>query len=273
MEPKKPTIKVLLNDLTRRMGWTRTSYYLISSFILIIFLIVYIWWPLVTEYFQQYNPNYPIWRQVDWLLVGIFLFMSLVIMAGADIKKDLPILMIGLVGGLVIESWGTQTELWTYYTFERPPLWIIPAWPIASLTIDRVYRFSESRLTTVPDVVFRTLYWIILPLFLLLMFPFTAPTIDKSLTIMALILAVFLILTPTNHRAAVLVFLVGSGLGYYLEVWGTTRLTWTYYTLERPPLFAVFAHGMAALAFWRVLLLYKVFEPRLQRIVNKTLQV
>jgi hypothetical protein len=26
---------------------------------------------------------------------------------------------------------------------------------------------------------------------------------------------------------------------------------WTYYTLETPPLFAVFAHGMAALAFWR----------------------
>ena len=40
-------------------------------------------------------------------------------------------------------------------------------------------------------------------------------------------------------------------------------MAWTYYTFEKPPLFAVLAHGMAALAFWRVYLLYQMFEPRL----------
>jgi hypothetical protein len=51
---------------------------------------------------------------------------------------------------------------------------------------------------------------------------------------------------------AVLTFLAGTGLGYFLERWGTTRECWTYYTHQTPPLFAVFAHGLAAVAFWRV---------------------
>lgn len=190
-------------------------------------------------------------------------------MAGADLKQDLPIILIGLFGGLVIESWGTQTELWTYYTFERPPLWIIPAWPIASLSIDRLYRIVASRGKIIPDNLFRVLHWILLPGFYVLMLVFTGPTFDKSLTVIALILVAFLILTPANIRGTVWVFMAGSGLGYFLELWGTTRLTWTYYTLETPPLFAVLAHGMAALAFWRVLLLYRSLKQRLANVFPK----
>jgi hypothetical protein len=259
----------MLISLPRRLGWTRASYYLMSGFILAITLIIYFWWPLVVEYWAQFNPETPFWKQFDWLLLGIFGFMSLTIMARADLKQDLPIIVIGLIGGLVIESWGTQTELWTYYTFERPPLWIIPAWPIASLSIDRIYRITVSRGKILPDSLFRILHWVILPLFLLLMLVFTAPTFDKSLTIMALLLVTFLILTRSNYRGTVLIFIVGSGLGYFLELWGTTRLAWTYYTFETPPLFAVLAHGMAAVAFWRVLLLYKAFEPYLPRLFPK----
>jgi len=66
-----------------------------------------------------------------------------------------------------------------------------------------------------------------------------------------LLLVTFLILTPTDHRFAVLTFVAGSALGYFLERWGTTRECWTYYTFQKPPFFAVLAHGMAAVAFWR----------------------
>lgn len=244
-----------------------------SGFLLAIALILYVWWPLVVEYWSTYNPNHPFWKQFDWLLLGIFAFMSFMIMARANLKADLPMIAIGLVGGLVIESWGTQTELWTYYTFERPPLWIIPAWPIASLSIDRLYRFMEARLDKLPDPIFKALHWIILPLFYLQMLIFAAPTMDKSLTIMACLLVAFLILTPPDYRGTVLVYFAGSGLGYFLERWGTTRLAWTYYTYETPPLFAVLAHGMAAVAFWRVLLLYKTFEPRLKRFFPKATSI
>lgn len=92
---------------------------------------------------------------------------------------------------------------------------------------------------------------------------FIALTFDKSYTWLSLILCLLLILTPTDHRFALLTFLAGSGLGYYLELWGTTRECWTYYTYQTPPLFAVLAHGMAAVAFWRAGLVLKSSIERL----------
>lgn len=245
------------------LGWNRTSYIFLSMFFVLLFVIGYVWWPLVTDYLSTYDPDYPFWVQMDWLLLFDFLVMSLLIMAGADFKKDLPIVLVGLAGGLVIESWGTQTNLWFYYTYERPPLWIIPAWPIASLAIDRIYRFLQRRLKTVKITWFKGLYWPVFIGFLVYMLFFVWPTIDKSLTIMAVILCVFLILTPVDEKAMLLTFIAGSGLGYFLELWGTTRYCWIYYTLQTPPFFAVLAHGMAAVAFWRVVQLFPVFLPKI----------
>ncbi len=245
----------LFSRITTLMGWNRASYTLISTFLMIVFLIIYIWWPLAEEYLALINWSGAWWRYIDWLLLGIFAFMSLMIMANADLRVDALMVFVGFMGGLVIESWGTQTEIWSYYTAERPPLWIIPAWPIASLTIDRMVRFLRARAPRLKPAIYVWFYWLIFPLFYLLMLSFVWSTVDKSLTVMALILVAFMILSPTEYRTAVLTFLAGSGLGYYLEVWGTTRLCWTYYTLETPPIFAIFAHGMAAVAFWRTALL------------------
>jgi len=89
------------------------------------------------------------------------------------------------------------------------------------------------------------------------MLAFVAPTFTKSYTILSLLLCGLLILTPTDHRLALLTFIAGVGLGYFLELWGTTRECWTYYTYQKPPLFAVLAHGMATVAFWRTGLVLK----------------
>jgi len=97
---------------------------------------------------------------------------------------------------------------------------------------------------------------VLFPAFYALMLTFAWPTVGKSLTLMALVLCALWTLTPTGHRLALLTFVAGAGLGYFLERWGTTRLCWTYYTRQAPPLFAVLAHGMAAVAFWRVGLLF-----------------
>ena len=91
---------------------------------------------------------------------------------------------------------------------------------------------------------------------------FVVPTFDKSFTWLAVGLCFLLVFTPTNHRFALLTFVAGAGLGYYLEVWGTTRQCWTYYTGQTPPLFAVLAHGMAAVAFWRAGLILKSLGKR-----------
>jgi hypothetical protein len=98
------------------------------------------------------------------------------------------------------------------------------------------------------------------------MLAFIWPTLGKSLTVMALLLSTLVLATPTDHRTSVLTFVAGSGLGYFLERWGTTRQCWTYYTGQTPPLFAVLAHGMAALAFWRVAELARTLYARWLRV-------
>jgi hypothetical protein len=251
--------------------WTRHSGILLGGFFLVIFLIVYIWWPLAEEYLAYVDWNGPWWLYMDWLLLGIFGFMSLTIVARADLKADALIVFVGTCGGLAIESWGTQTNLWHYYTAERPPLWIIPAWPIASLSIDRITRLLDFGLQRLHSLVqsrealhsaFKSLYWATFASFLTLMLVFVSPTFDKSYTWLSLALCVILTLTPTDYRYAFLTFVAGTGLGYFLELWGTTRECWTYYTYQTPPLFAVLAHGMAAVAFWRAGLILKMLWRR-----------
>jgi hypothetical protein len=206
---------------------------------------------------------------IDWLLIGIFLFMSLTIVARADLRTDGLIILVATLGGLVIESWGTQTNLWFYYTSERPPLWIVPAWPIATLSIDRLTRTLDYSLPKGNRPVYRILYWVVFSLFYILMLFFVSPTLNKSFTILALLLCLLLILTPADHRLTLLIFIAGSGLGYFLELWGTTRQCWTYYTLQTPPLFAVVAHGMAAVAFWRTGVLIKTVGNKFQDVLAR----
>ncbi|MFH2103517.1 MAG: hypothetical protein ABIJ39_09225 [Chloroflexota bacterium] len=267
----------LIKSAWKAVGWTRSSNVLLGLFLLTIFLIVYIWWPLAEQVIAFIDWNGPWWLYFDWLLVGIFFFMSLTIISRADLRVDALIIFVGTLGGLAIESWGTQTNLWFYYTAERPPLWIIPAWPIASLSIDRITRllaWGASRLaggntrkrveTPTLQRVYRVFYWITFAIFLGMMVVFVAPTYDKPLTLLSLLLCILIILTPGDHHIALLTFLAGSGLGYYLELWGTTRQCWTYYTYQTPPIFAVLAHGMAAVVFWRAGLIVKTLVEKLR---------
>ena len=260
MDANKPA---LWTRVTATLGWTQSSYLMMSGFLSVVFVIIVVWWPLAEEYLAYFDHSRPLWVQMDWLLLGNFAAMSLLIMAGADLKADALIVLVGLAGGLAIEGWGTQTELWTYFTVERPPLWIIPAWPIASLSIDRLVRLLHRRVPELGPRTLAPLYWVIFPVFYALMLVFVWPTLDKSLTLLALAACALMIASPTDHRLAVLTFAAGSGLGYFLERWGTTHLCWTYYTRQTPPLFAVLAHGMAAVAFWRSALLARLVWTRL----------
>ena len=266
--PRMSTVRTAI----RRM-WTRDSSILLGGFFVTIILIVYIWWPLAQEYLAYVDWNGEWWRYMDWLLLGIFGFMSATIISHANLKTDLLIIFVGVCGGLAIESWGTQTNLWHYYTAERPPLWIIPAWQIASLSIDRITRginFLTTKITKGHEgkTLFIILYGLTFASFLSLMLVFVAPTFDKSFTWLSLGLCILLILTPTDYLFALLTFVAGSGLGYYLELWGTTRECWTYYTYQTPPLFAILAHGMAAVAFWRAGLIVKLLVTKFSTILE-----
>jgi hypothetical protein len=292
----------LWRQVVSLFAWNRDSKILLSIFFLTIGLIIYVWWPLAEELLSYIDWDGPWWLYMDWLLLGIFLFMSIAIVSRADLGVDSLTILVAALGGLVIESWGTQTNLWHYYTAERPPLWIIPAWPIATLTINRIVlvlntltknskesndfaRRANARRSNLIDgdtassqehaprkvisqvFILKTAYWILFPTFFALMLYFVSPTFDKSYTLLSILLVALLIITPTDYRIALLTFVAGAGLGYYLELWGTTRECWTYYTFQKPPLFAILAHGMAAVAFWRAELLVKMVWVKMKRII------
>ncbi len=240
----------------KSIQWTKSGTIILSGFLLVIFLIGYIWWPLLQEYLNQIDPDFPVWKQMDWLLIGNFLLMSILIMLNADLKRDIPYLLIGLAGGFIIEAWGTRSGLWTYYTHETPPLWIIPAWPIAALSVNRLYGIILKWTRKVKGDWLNWVYWLMFAVFYGLLLKFIWPTLSHPLTIFALIVCAVVILTNSDKRSALIIFLAGAALGYFLERWGTTRLCWTYYTGGTPPFFTVWAHGMASVAVWWCYSLY-----------------
>lgn len=229
----------------------RSRWILLSAFLATLFLIGWVWWPLVKEYVQSFNPLKPWFGQIDWLLIGIFMAMTFLIMSRADLRADGGLILVSLVGGFAIESWGTQTGLWSYYTGERPPLWILPAWPIATLSIERIVRAVRARASAGQRRRYAFVKGVTMGAFLVLMIAFVRPYLDHPATIAALALSAGLVLLPSDPREFMFTFAAGAGLGLFLEIWGTTRGCWNYYTLETPPLFAVLAHGMAAVAFAR----------------------
>lgn len=247
------------NNLAKSLGLNWFSLVLLIGFALVLMAINGVFGPLAKIEFVPIDWSRPLAQQIDWLLIFDFTLMMTLLIFGAETEKDLLIITVGFFGGLYIESWGTQTEIWRYYTDERPPWWIIPAWPMASLAIDRLVRILNrfGRRIHSKHKIFVISYWLMLIPFFFLMLIFVFPTINKSLTIVSLVLCALIILTPTDYRIAVLNFIAGASLGYFLELWGTTRECWIYYTNQQPPVFAVLAHGMAAVAFWRGGLLVK----------------
>ncbi|RME20703.1 MAG: hypothetical protein D6798_19895 [Deltaproteobacteria bacterium] len=192
-------------------------------------------------------------RGMDWLLGGIWAFMTAALCWDVRPRRDLPLTIVAMLGGLVIEGWGTQTRLWTYFTLERPPIWIIPAWPVAGLTVDRLARVLDAALPrgAADRVPWRLAYWTLVPLFVLAMTRFLWPTVDLGASQLVVGLMLVVLASSTNARADMVLFLAGTGLGIFLEYWGTSRRCWTYYTHAVPPPVAVVAHGFASLAFAR----------------------
>lgn len=252
----------------KKFRWSGSSTLFLSVILSVIALVIIVWWPLVEDYARYFDPRFPLWMQIDWLLVGIFLFMSILITIGADLRKDALLVVVGLVGGFLIESWGTHTGLWSYYTGEKPPLWILPAWPIATLAIARMVRFAGLIRLRISGHLLKITYAIIFTGFTIYMVAFTSPTLSHPYTLMALCGVLLITISSQDRHYDLLTFVCGAALGYFLENWGTTRECWTYYSLQKPPFFAVLAHGLASVAFWR---LTKLSERFLKLLLRKVL--
>jgi hypothetical protein len=192
---------------------------------------------------------------LDQLLLSIWVGMAAAITWQVRARYDLRLVLVGLAGGAMIEWWGTNAGLWSYFTNERPPLWILPAWPAAALTIDRGRALLDRWVDQggrYPAGRFRVAYYLLLPGFAVWMGSFIAPSLDRGASWVVLGLMLLVALRCPSAKRDVLLFASGTVAGLFLEYWGTSRECWTYYTRQIPPPVAVAAHGFASVAFARV---------------------
>jgi hypothetical protein len=205
------------------------------------------------------------WEDADPLLWACWLGMLGLAARGAS-RRDLPLALVGLVGGGLIEAWGTRTGLWTYFTRETPPLFILPAWPMAALATARVAGLLRPRAPLAFRVT-RPIYLLVCLLFFVTLLGFVAPSLERRdpLTLAALAAVVFTMATGRDRADDLRLFAAGCLVGFPLEYWGTTRACWVYWLGDTPPLASVLSHGFATVAFargvWLLGRLLRSFAP------------
>jgi hypothetical protein len=196
------------------------------------------------------------WADFDPLLVFCWLLMTALAAWRFSPRRDLPLAVVAFLGGAMIETWGTRSGLWTYFTHEKPPLFILPAWPLAALATERIAR-ALGRLVerTALRLPWSGVQRGMLLGFAVMLWGWTSvgrhhPTTAVAYAFVVGTIAVA-VLGRESARADVFRFLAGAVLGWLLEYWGTTRQCWTYWDRGTPPLVAVFSHGFASVAFAR----------------------
>ena len=213
------------------------------------------------------------WEDFDPLLVFCWLLMVALGAFRLSLRKDVQLAAVAFVGGALIETWGTRSGLWTYFTHEKPPLFILPAWPVAALATERVSRLIElaaerTRVRLGPQPI-RAVNAAMLIAFCMFLWTWTGPGRSHPTTMVAYGLVAITCFTGRTPREDVLRFVAGSMLGALLEYWGTTRLCWTYWDHKTPPLPAVLSHGFATVAFARGVAIATTLLERM-RVPNKS---
>lgn len=171
--------------------------------------------------------------------------LTLLILWGVRPRRDLAMTLGAMAGGLFLEWWGTTTELWHYFSAQRPPPWVLAAWPAVGLAADRLAQVLRSS---------RSLAFLHWPLILLAfgaLASLSRPALAHPTTLAVFAVAAVLACAPGDRDEDARVFLAGAFIGVFIEWWGTTRGVWTYHDGRTPPWEAIVAHGLASVTFVR----------------------
>ena len=196
---------------------------------------------------------------IDLRLGLMWVWLGVVLPWRVRPAHDICLLGLGMVGGGLIETWGTWTGVWWYFTRERPPWWVVPAWATTALAGQRTAylivelgrRLPERLRGTMATRALRASYWCVLPAFALSMAWFSARAACWPAVTVAAATMIVVIASSRSPDLDVIAFAAGSLLGVFIESWGTQHGCWTYYTRQTPPAVAIFAHGFATLGFLR----------------------
>lgn len=197
--------------------------------------------------------DYISWSIADFdpVLWACWVSMAALTVYRVSVRRDAVLAGVALLGGALIEAWGTRAGLWTYFSGEQPPLFILPAWPAAALATERVSWWLGQRLPERGR--WGLLYGAAILGFSAWLIVWTRPGWGHPLTWVAgACVAVTAVTGPASERRGDLArFLAGVLVGFPLEYWGTSRGCWVYWSGEIPPLIAVLSHGFATVAFAR----------------------
>lgn len=167
------------------------------------------------------------------LFAGILLYTLRVVPERADLRKDALRVALGFAAGYLAEAWGTRLGLWRYYTGEKPPLWIVPAWPLGALVIERTAARWAPAFSRLSGAARKSLYALgtacVLSFFLLMAWPVLGQ--PSTWAVLAVVLwALFWRLSPERDLP---VLAAGMLCVLFADTWGTTNNCWHYW-LEKP---------------------------------------
>lgn len=166
-----------------------------------------------------------------WKLIGEIVLFALILLATlwtipTEIRPvhDLTVVLIAAAAGWAAEAWGTRLGLWRYYTGERPPLWIIPVWPLGTAMIDRIAARLRAEFGPAPE----PLYWLLGATALGIALRFSGPWLDQpsGWAVPALVLAA--VACSSDPAEDFWVLAAGMGAVFFADLWGVTNGCWAY---------------------------------------------
>jgi hypothetical protein len=168
-----------------------------------------------------------------WRLLGeIGLFAAILLAtwktvpAAPEPRRDALTLVAAGLAGYLAEAWGTRAGLWSYYTRELPPLWIVPAWPLGAAFVDRLGRRLRAARGPAPAGA----YWALAAAAFAVSVAFCAPRAAWAGPA-AVALCLGAAARPEDDF-----WTLGAGLSCVLfaDFWGTTNGCWSYWLRARP---------------------------------------
>ncbi|MBI3296792.1 MAG: hypothetical protein HYZ75_01415 [Elusimicrobia bacterium] len=163
------------------------------------------------------------------LFAGIMLYTLRVIPDRADFKRDGLRVALALAAGWAAEAWGTRLGLWSYYTRETPPLWIVPAWGLGTLVVERTGARWSGAAARIPAGRRRLLYGAAAALILGVVAAFSWPTLAEPATVAMLAAVAAALLVGVDTARDLPVLAAGFLCVLFADTWGTTNNCWRYW--------------------------------------------
>lgn len=157
------------------------------------------------------------------LFLAIVSLCARVIPAGFDWRRDGKLALMTGLAGFLAEWWGTSLGLWRYYTGETPPLWIVPAWSVGAVVVDRLAA-GVPRTPFLPSALFAlaATTWL----------SFLKPDVAPAAVLGPFAVAVCLFAGRRPEDGAVL--MAGFIAVFFADLWGTTNDCWRYHLHGEP---------------------------------------